>query len=95
MKQVCPNADVWHDIHKKLEVFARTNLCIPPQPPVPLILAGWAYTNDHDKKHRWQETVEWAKLNSCYEIIKEIKAEDFYCVESISSHHVGPEYDLM
>ena len=80
MEKICPRADVWHDAHKKLAAFAQINPCNPPQPPTPLILAGWAFSSDLDKKLRWDETVRWANNNSCSEIIRMIKSDDYYSV---------------
>ena len=59
----------WHDVFERLTRHARTRPCVPPFPPVPLILAGWAYSNDVEKMQRWEETVAWARDNGCPEII--------------------------
>jgi len=64
--------------------------CIPPSPPIPLILAGWAYSNDVEKMQRWEETVAWARNNGCPEIV-EVPDEDFYYAEEPVFHKVGPE----
>jgi hypothetical protein len=51
---------------------------MPASPPKPLILAGWAYSSDLEKAHRWDETVAWANYNGCAEIVDQIKEEDFH-----------------
>jgi len=54
-------------------------------PPKPLILAGWAYSNDIEKKKRWEETVDWATKNECQGLLKNIADEDFYFVTEPTS----------
>lgn len=58
-------------------------------PPKPLILAAWAYSNDIEKKKRWEETIEWATENRCQELLKEILDEEFYFVDEPTSYTVG------
>ena len=74
---------------------ASCHLCTPPFPPSPLILGGWVYSNDVAKMDRWGETVAWASANGCAEIVNEIAHSDFYFVESLSTHTVGPLYAPM
>jgi hypothetical protein len=69
---------------------AKLHPCTPPSPPVPLILSGWAFSNDVDKINRWQEMVAWAKANGCSEIVDAIADEDFYYVHSPTDYVVGP-----
>lgn len=49
-----------------------------PVPPKPLILAGWAFSNDHEKKQRWDDTVEYALTHNCKHLIDDIGEENFY-----------------
>ena len=65
MIRVCPKPPIWASIDKKLSEFSGTHVCSPPTPPKPLILAGWAYSTNKQKQDRWQETIDWAKPNSC------------------------------
>ena len=95
MKQICPKADVWHAIHQRLEAFAKLNPCNPAKPPIPLILAGWVYTNDQEKKLRWEETVNWAKNNSCYDLVSLIEPNEYFYSEEITTYQVGPGYGPM
>ena len=79
----------WHDVFERLTKYAHGHPCIPPSPPTPLILAGWAYSNDVEKMRRWKETVAWATSNGCPGIV-EVPDEDFYCVDKPTSYAVGP-----
>jgi hypothetical protein len=56
---------------------------------MPLILNGWAYSNDVEKMRRWEETVTWARDNGSPEII-EIPDEDFYYTQGLRT---GDEID--
>lgn len=57
---------------------------------MPLILGGWAYSNDLEKMDRWERTVRWAKEAGCEEVIAAVADGDFYCVKEPSDHTVGP-----
>jgi len=79
----------WHDAFERLSGFAHKHDCFPPSPPTPLILAGWAYSNDVDKRQRWEETVAWAATNGCSDLVA-IPDTDFYFTDQPTSHTVGP-----
>ena len=74
----------------RLEAYAGQRDCIPTKPPFPLILGGWAYSNDTDKLHRWESTLEWATRNRCAELVSGIPEEQFYSVDSPTTYVVGP-----
>ena len=78
MAIISPNPEPWDALHKQLVHYARTNSCVPPSPPRPLILAGWVYSNDLEKKRRWEETTQWASENGCSELIGIISDDDYY-----------------
>jgi hypothetical protein len=40
-----------------------------PEPPAPLILNGWAFSDDAAKKRRWTATVRWASEWGVSELI--------------------------
>jgi hypothetical protein len=88
--KICPIASEWAKVHGELIEYSRTTVCLPPEPPSPLILAGWAYSNDIDKKNRWQETVAWAVANGCSELVLSIPNDLFYRVSKPTSYTVGP-----
>ncbi|WP_243544882.1 hypothetical protein [Pseudodesulfovibrio tunisiensis] len=78
MKAICPKAMVWHKIHQKLNIAWERKGGEGERPPIPLILAGWAYSDDYEKAIRWRQTVEWAENNSLADIIPELTDEDWY-----------------
>jgi hypothetical protein len=86
MVKVCPNPKSWHEIHERL-LAAWTERSIGERPPMPLILNGWAATNDVEKLARWQETVEWAKKHNLEELVS-MAGKEWYSVESPSSEPV-------
>ena len=90
MKRICPNPMPWHEAFEQLTKSAQLQPCAPPSPPKPLILAGWAYSNDVEKMQRWEETVDWAVKNGCANLVSEIPDSDFYFVENPTSYTVGP-----
>lgn len=90
MNRICPNPMQWHEVFERLANYAQSHLCTPNVPPKPLILAGWAYTNDIEKMQRWKETVAWAEKNGCSNLVSSIPAQDFYFVEKPSSYMIGP-----
>jgi hypothetical protein len=72
---LCPFPNRWdkiyNDLCKAYEVATgkRLPLSVPEVgkvggPPTPLILNGWVFTNDEDKKERWQETLRWAERHN-------------------------------
>jgi hypothetical protein len=51
MIRVCPDKHVWFNIYKKLKAKSIEDPSIPP-PPINLILAGWAFSDDFEKKNQ-------------------------------------------
>lgn len=88
-ERICPNPIPWSKAYQRLLEYADTRLCEPAQPPKPLILSGWSYSNDVDKKDRWHATTEWAEKNGCPELV-EIPEDQFYFTESPTTYAVGP-----
>jgi len=95
MKRICPNPMSWNNAFKQLTKFAETHPCTPPSPPKPMILAGWAYSNDVEKMWRWEETVAWANNNGCLKIVMDIPDHDFYFVNKPTTYAVGSAYGPM
>jgi hypothetical protein len=85
MIRICPNPKLWAKVHAALKDYAGSKLCDPPTPPVPLILAGWAYSSDLAKQQRWIETERWALQNGCEDIVRSVSSDDFYYVSEIST----------
>lgn len=80
----------WNAAFKRLTKFAQTHPCVPPEPPIPLILAGWVYSNDIDKMRRWEQTIEWAAKNGCPHLLSNIRETDFYLSKNPTTYTVGP-----
>jgi hypothetical protein len=91
MVRICPNPIPWNAAYECLTHYAQSRPCIPPSPPMPLILTGWVFSNDVEKMQRWKETVEWAKRNDCDYLVSDIPSREFYSTEAPTSHAVGPE----
>lgn len=87
--KICPNPSQWNVIFNQLEKYARTNPCVPPSPPKPLILAGWVYSNDIQKLKVWEQTVSWAKANGCPSLVV-VADKDFYSADNPTSYRIGP-----
>jgi hypothetical protein len=83
MIRVCPLPLVWAKIHRELSRIATKNLGVP-LPPVPLILAGWNFSDDFEKNDRWESTVEWTKKFGGEELISTLKSNDYYCVDQFT-----------
>jgi hypothetical protein len=88
---VCPEPLEWLRIYKGLVNFSLINECNPPNPPKPLILNGWVYSNDISKHNEWNRTKLWAARNRCFHLTDSAQ-RDFYSVERMSTHAIGPLY---
>jgi len=80
----------WDEAYKRLTRFAEIHSCVPLNPPKPLILNGWVFSNDIEKKNRWDATVQWAEKNGCIELVDSIQDKDFYFVDEPSTYQIGP-----
>jgi hypothetical protein len=89
MIRVCPNPDPWYNVFKKLSKFADEHENLS-KPPIPLILNGWVYSNDWDKKERWEQTVAWARNAGCSELTDSLSDEDFYFTSKVTTYAIGP-----
>jgi|GEM_PF-6375792 hypothetical protein len=68
MIQVCPNPAPWARVYERLSKFAESHKCSPTDPPKPLILNGWVFSGDLEKKMQWEATVKWAEENGCADL---------------------------
>lgn len=89
MQSICPMPIIWRDIHERLLAATAHDPRIP-RPPVPLILAGWVYTNDIDKQTRWNDTMQWARQWGLSHLIPPLEPDMMYIVESPTTYAVGP-----
>jgi len=90
---ICPLPKFWNDIyqslvseHKKASKY-KPNIA---KPPVPLILAGWAYSSDNEKQIRWQKTIDWAEENGFSKHLRKLEEKDSYFVDTVSEYSDGP-----
>ena len=86
--KVCPNPTHWNNIYKKFSEFADENNL--PKPPVPLILNGWVFTNDLEKKIRWEKTIDWARSSGCSKLLEKLSKDHFYYTTDITAYQIGP-----
>ena len=87
--KICPNPAMWNEVFNRLKEFAQSHSCVPPTPPTPLVLGGWAFSNDIEKSDRWNQMVSWATLNGCLELTT-IPEADFYAVAEPTRCKIGP-----
>lgn len=85
---VCPQPNVWAEVHRRLQEASVIHR-LPP-PPVPLILAGWACSNDVEKRRRWQETQAWAGRYGLDALLGDVAEESMYAVTELSDYKIGP-----
>lgn len=90
MIRICPNPIPWDKAYRRLLRFSEKCECTPPSPPKPLILNGWVFSNDVDKKQRWEETIEWAQANGREDLVTDIPDTQFYFVDEPTTYEVGP-----
>ena len=85
MKFISPIPRILHEIHNKLDRFWMSELNQEGDPPPkPLILGGWNFSNDYDKKNRWDQTVTWAKENNCTHLLPDLEVDHKYFVNELS-----------
>lgn len=80
-RRVVPNPNAWNQLWKTLR--GRTQKPSGAwEPSLPLILDGWWYSNDVQKRERFLEHLEWAvshgQTDQMIQILRELKAEDWY-----------------
>jgi hypothetical protein len=76
---ICPLPDVWAAVHQQLlKAWKTTGAAAMPEPPVPLILGGWAFSSDAQKADRWTETVKWAERHGFSHLIPTTQERDAY-----------------
>ncbi len=89
MEFICPKPQIWNEIYQLLFRAWESSGMDVARPPVPLILNGWVYSSDWEKKLRWEDTIRWAEDNRLGRLIPILRDEDKYLVEEYSSYR-GP-----
>ena len=90
MKFVCPQPSPWAEVHSALTRAWEESGREGPPPPIPLILTGWFCTNDLEKAQRWHETLAWAAERNLERIVTNLRKQDKYCVDELTTYDVGP-----
>jgi hypothetical protein len=90
---ICPKPDTWAELHRRLQEAATANPYTTA--PVPLVLAGWAYSNDVEKRNRWQETLAWADHHGLGTLLSDIGDDSMHVVSELSEYRIGPLGDPM
>lgn len=85
MYLICPLPLVWSDIYSKLVEIWEQDKSYIVEPPRPLILNGWMFSDDIDKKNRWEETKDWIKKYASSELINNLTDADYYKVTEYST----------
>jgi len=75
---VCPLPQKWNQIHKALDVQGKEAGAVCRQPPIPLVLAGWAYLSDLEKAVRRWEMAAWAAERGIGEAVSAVGADEQY-----------------
>lgn len=78
MEPICPNPSTWYEIYVRLSKATMLKETLIEPPPRPLILANWDYSNDSERKNRWEETLEWASRHGMLGLIGDIPEEAMY-----------------
>lgn len=89
-QRVCPEPGAWHRVHQELTLRWKRDGYRGQPPPMPLILAGWVYSNDVEKKQRWDQTVSWAMQCGCGDLLDQIKDSEYYTAYQLTNYVVGP-----
>jgi len=89
---VCPAAAIWWQTFERLREAWIASGRVGNQPPMPLILAAWIYSSDLDKQERWLSTVHWAQEQSLSHLIPNLRPEDQYCTDYVTTSYPEQHY---
>lgn len=56
MMFISPKPNKWYQIYQCLKSHWENEIPSSIPPPVALVLGGWNFSNDSDKKNRWEKT---------------------------------------
>jgi hypothetical protein len=91
---VCPVPRVWAKTHQRLLAEWKRRGEQSDPPPIPLILAGWNFSSDYEKNHRWRQMEDWARAHDCQHLIPVLSEADGHFVAEFSSDNGVPDYLL-
>ena len=84
MEFVCPKENILLEVYPKLlKYYEKNKDNIDQPPPKALVLNGWVYSTDYQKKLRWEETIRWVEINGCSSLIPNLKDSERYMVDKI------------
>ena len=89
---VCPMPDPWNLVYQTLLVAWQADPKGKNGPPIPLILGGWNFSGDYDKKYRWEATIRWAEEIGLKDLIPVFTPEQVYSVYEMQ--HYDDDYKL-
>jgi hypothetical protein len=76
---ICPDIDVWFRL---TEILQKENKINHDKFPPPLILAGWSWSDDSEKKSRFKEHIFWAEKAGLIDLtntyLRNLKPTDWY-----------------
>lgn len=75
---ICPLPIKWNAIYNALEEARKKSANPIPPSPIPLILAGWSYSTDFDKRIRWEETIQWAEQHGFEHLLQGVNDDEWY-----------------
>jgi len=90
--RICPFPRTWIRLYESLMEYARAHSCEPPQPPLPLVLSGWSFSNDVEKAQHWEATLDWAKRNGCEGLLADLPDTEFH-VSHIPKAREADDFD--
>lgn len=89
----CPRPTAWAQVHRELlRVWRAQGGNADDKPPVPLILAGWAFSSPLEKHIRWLGTVEWAAAHGCEHITASVAPTDLMAWGEVGPGWSPPSY---
>jgi len=83
---VCPMPDTWNEIFQALLTAWKMDPKGKGPPPTPLILGGWNFSGDYEKKAVWQNTINWAEEIGLAHLIPVITKDQSYCVHKMEDY---------
>ena len=68
--RVCPRPDHWNRLWELLPDRRRVGLGW--EPPVPLVLGGWHFSSDDEKRERFRLHLRWAEEKGAWEEVESL-----------------------
>jgi len=83
---VSPQPNIWYAIYQRLKSHRDKEINVGDAPPMALVLSGWTMSSDFEKQDRWKMTLRWAEQNNCLYLIPDLKEDEKYYVDELSSY---------